>query len=79
MCLAMNEHVLLEGERCASTSNRNLGPGQGRGGRPHLNSPMMAAAAAIAGHFIDVRDWKFKKQFRKLEVVAEFTEAAESF
>jgi len=61
MCLAMNEDVLLEGERCASTSNRNFEGRQGRGGRTHLVSPMMAAAAAIAGHFIDVRDWKFKK------------------
>jgi 3-isopropylmalate/(R)-2-methylmalate dehydratase large subunit len=60
MCLAMNEDVLEEGERCASTSNRNFEGRQGRGGRTHLVSPMMAAAAAIAGHFVDVRDWKFK-------------------
>ena len=60
MCLAMNEDVLQEGERCASTSNRNFEGRQGRGGRTHLVSPMMAAAAAIAGHFVDVRDWKFK-------------------
>jgi 3-isopropylmalate/(R)-2-methylmalate dehydratase large subunit len=60
MCLAMNEDVLQQGERCASTSNRNFEGRQGRGGRTHLVSPMMAAAAAIAGHFVDVRDWKFK-------------------
>jgi 3-isopropylmalate/(R)-2-methylmalate dehydratase large subunit len=61
MCLAMNEDVLNEGERCASTSNRNFEGRQGRGGRTHLVSPMMAAAAAIKGQFVDVRDWKFKK------------------
>ena len=60
MCLAMNEDILKEGERCASTSNRNFEGRQGRGGRTHLVSPIMAAAAAIAGHFVDVRDWKFK-------------------
>ena len=60
MCLAMNEDVLREGERCASTSNRNFEGRQGRGGRTHLVSPTMAAAAAIAGRFVDVRDWKFK-------------------
>ncbi|HKX83252.1 MAG TPA: 3-isopropylmalate dehydratase large subunit [Pyrinomonadaceae bacterium] len=60
MCLAMNEDVLGEGERCASTSNRNFEGRQGRGGRTHLVSPSMAAAAAIAGHFVDVRNWKFK-------------------
>jgi len=60
MCLAMNEDVLNEGERCASTSNRNFEGRQGRGGRTHLVSPSMAAAAAIAGHFVDVRNWKFK-------------------
>ncbi|MGI8467513.1 MAG: 3-isopropylmalate dehydratase large subunit [Pyrinomonadaceae bacterium] len=60
MCLAMNEDVLQAGERCASTSNRNFEGRQGRGGRTHLVSPAMAAAAAIAGHFVDVRDWKFK-------------------
>lgn len=59
MCLAMNEDILAEGERCASTSNRNFEGRQGRGGRTHLVSPAMAAAAAIAGHFVDVRDWKF--------------------
>jgi len=60
MCLAMNDDVLQEGERCASTSNRNFEGRQGRGGRTHLVSPMMAAAAAITGRFVDVRDWKFK-------------------
>lgn len=60
MCLAMNPDVLSPGERCASTSNRNFEGRQGRGGRTHLVSPAMAAAAAIAGHFIDVRDWTFK-------------------
>ena len=60
MCLAMNEDVLQAGERCASTSNRNFEGRQGRGGRTHLVSPAMAAAAAIAGRFVDVRDWKFK-------------------
>lgn len=60
MCLAMNDDVLSAGERCASTSNRNFEGRQGRGGRTHLVSPAMAAAAAIAGHFVDVRDWNFK-------------------
>lgn len=59
MCLAMNEDILQSGERCASTSNRNFEGRQGRGGRTHLVSPSMAAAAAIAGHFVDVRKWKF--------------------
>lgn len=60
MCLGMNGDTLQPGERCASTSNRNFEGRQGRGGRTHLVSPMMAAAAAIKGHFTDVRDWKFK-------------------
>ncbi|MDQ4121649.1 MAG: 3-isopropylmalate dehydratase large subunit [Acidobacteriota bacterium] len=60
MCLAMNEDVLGSGERCASTSNRNFEGRQGRGGRTHLVSPMMAAAAAVKGHFVDVREWNFK-------------------
>ncbi|MEQ1642921.1 MAG: 3-isopropylmalate dehydratase large subunit [Pyrinomonadaceae bacterium] len=60
MCLAMNEDILQPGERCASTSNRNFEGRQGRGGRTHLVSPIMAAAAAITGHFVDVRNWKFK-------------------
>jgi 3-isopropylmalate/(R)-2-methylmalate dehydratase large subunit len=56
MCLGMNDDVLQPGERCASTSNRNFEGRQGRGGRTHLVSPVMAAAAALAGHFVDVRD-----------------------
>src|SRR5262247_1090897 len=56
MCLAMNPDKLQPGERCASTSNRNFEGRQGRGGRTHLMSPAMAAAAAIAGHFVDVRE-----------------------
>jgi len=60
MCLGMNDDILLPGERCASTSNRNFEGRQGRGGRTHLVSPMMAAAAAIKGHFTDVRAWVFK-------------------
>ncbi len=58
MCLAMNPDKLAPGERCASTSNRNFEGRQGYKGRTHLVSPTMAAAAAIAGHFVDVRDWK---------------------
>ncbi|MGA2672646.1 MAG: 3-isopropylmalate dehydratase large subunit [Terracidiphilus sp.] len=58
MCLAMNPDILAPGERCASTSNRNFEGRQGRGGRTHLVSPEMAAAAAIAGHFVDIRGWK---------------------
>jgi 3-isopropylmalate/(R)-2-methylmalate dehydratase large subunit len=57
MCLGMNPDILAEGERCASTSNRNFEGRQGRGGRTHLVSPEMAAAAAIAGHFVDIRHW----------------------
>ena len=57
MCLGMNPDILLPGERCASTSNRNFEGRQGKGGRTHLVSPQMAAAAAIAGHFVDIRDW----------------------
>jgi 3-isopropylmalate/(R)-2-methylmalate dehydratase large subunit len=59
MCLGMNPDTLNPGERCASTSNRNFEGRQGRGGRTHLVSPMMAAAAAVAGHFTDIRNWKF--------------------
>ena len=62
MCLAMNPDVLQPGQRCASTSNRNFEGRQGRGGRTHLVSPAMAAAAAVMGHFTDVRDWKFKSE-----------------
>jgi len=57
MCLGMNPDILSPGERCASTSNRNFEGRQGRGGRTHLVSPIMAAAAAIEGHFVDVREW----------------------
>jgi 3-isopropylmalate/(R)-2-methylmalate dehydratase large subunit len=58
MCLAMNPDKLEPGERCASTSNRNFEGRQGYKGRTHLVSPAMAAAAAIAGHFVDVREWR---------------------
>ncbi|MBS4206628.1 3-isopropylmalate dehydratase large subunit [Bacillus sp. FJAT-50079] len=58
MCLGMNPDYLKEGERCASTSNRNFEGRQGKGGRSHLVSPLMAAAAAIKGRFIDVREWQ---------------------
>ena len=58
MCLGMNPDVLDAGERCASTSNRNFEGRQGKGGRTHLVSPQMAAAAAVAGHFVDIRDWE---------------------
>jgi len=57
MCLGMNPDILLPGERCASTSNRNFEGRQGKGGRTHLMSPEMAAAAAITGHLTDVREW----------------------
>ncbi|MEK5027391.1 3-isopropylmalate dehydratase large subunit [Paenibacillus sp. FSL M7-1046] len=62
MCLAMNPDVLQPGQRCASTSNRNFEGRQGRGGRTHLVSPAMAAAAAIKGRFTDVRDWNYKTE-----------------
>jgi 3-isopropylmalate/(R)-2-methylmalate dehydratase large subunit len=58
MCIAMNDDVLPSGERAASTSNRNFEGRQGKGGRTHLVSPMMAAAAAIEGHFVDIREWR---------------------
>jgi 3-isopropylmalate/(R)-2-methylmalate dehydratase large subunit len=58
MCLAMNADVLQPGERCASTSNRNFEGRQGAGGRTHLVSPIMAVAAAVEGHFVDIRNWK---------------------
>ena len=58
MCLAMNPDQLLPHERCASTSNRNFEGRQGKDGRTHLVSPQMAAAAAIAGHFVDIREWR---------------------
>jgi 3-isopropylmalate/(R)-2-methylmalate dehydratase large subunit len=57
MCLGMNPDILAKGERCASTSNRNFEGRQGTGGRTHLVSPIMAAAAAIEGHFVDIREW----------------------
>ena len=60
MCLGMNPDILLPGERCASTSNRNFEGRQGPGGRTHLVSPQMAAAAAVAGHFVDIRDWEMR-------------------
>ncbi len=61
MCLGMNPDILAPGERCASTSNRNFEGRQGKGGRTHLVSPIMAAAAAIEGRFVDVRDWEIGK------------------
>jgi len=57
MCLGMNPDILTPGQRCASTSNRNFEGRQGKGGRTHLVSPQMAAAAAIAGHLVDIRSW----------------------
>jgi 3-isopropylmalate/(R)-2-methylmalate dehydratase large subunit len=62
MCLGMNPDTLLPGQRCASTSNRNFEGRQGRGGRTHLVSPEMAAAAAIAGHFVDIRTWNVNEE-----------------
>jgi 3-isopropylmalate/(R)-2-methylmalate dehydratase large subunit len=62
MCLGMNPDILSPGERCASTSNRNFEGRQGRGGRTHLVSPEMAAAAAIAGHFVDIRTWNVNEE-----------------
>ena len=69
MCLGMNPDILSPGERCASTSNRNFEGRQGRGGRTHLVSPEMAAAAAIAGHFVDIRTWPILESARE-EVTA---------
>jgi len=60
LCLAMNPDKLAPGERSASTSNRNFEGRQGKGGRTHLVSPAMAAAAAVTGHFVDIREWKYK-------------------
>ena len=57
MCLGMNPDILEPGQRCASTSNRNFENRQGKGGRTHLVSPAMAAAAGVAGHFVDIREW----------------------
>ena len=62
MCLGMNPDILQPGERCASTSNRNFEGRQGRGGRTHLVSPVMAAAAAITGHLTDIRTWTFARE-----------------
>ena len=59
MCLARNPDKRAPGERCASTSNRNFEGRQGKGGRTHLVSPEMAAAAAIEGRFTDIRDWNY--------------------
>jgi 3-isopropylmalate/(R)-2-methylmalate dehydratase large subunit len=64
MCLGMNPDILSPGERCASTSNRNFEGRQGRGGRTHLVSPEMAAAAAIAGHFVDIRKWAVREEVK---------------
>ena len=61
MCLGMNPDILEPGERCASTSNRNFEGRQGKGGRTHLVSPEMAAAAAVTGHFVDIRNWDFEE------------------
>ena len=60
MCLGMNPDTLAPGERCASTSNRNFEGRQGKGGRTHLVSPAMAAAAAVTGHFVDIRGWEYR-------------------
>jgi 3-isopropylmalate/(R)-2-methylmalate dehydratase large subunit len=64
MCLGMNPDILEPGERCASTSNRNFEGRQGRGGRTHLVSPEMAAAAAIEGHFVDIRNWNVREEVK---------------
>jgi 3-isopropylmalate/(R)-2-methylmalate dehydratase large subunit len=61
MCLGMNPDILQPLERCASTSNRNFEGRQGARGRTHLVSPAMAAAAAIAGHFVDIRNWEYRE------------------
>ena len=67
MCLGMNPDILQPGERCASTSNRNFEGRQGRGGRTHLVSPQMAAAAAVEGHFVDIREWTLMEPVRVIE------------
>ena len=68
MCLGMNPDILQPGERCASTSNRNFEGRQGRGGRTHLVSPVMAAAAAITGHLTDIRTWQFASKTTPLSL-----------
>ena len=60
MCLGMNPDILAPKQRCASTSNRNFEGRQGRDGRTHLVSPATAAAAAVAGRFVDVRGWEYR-------------------
>jgi 3-isopropylmalate/(R)-2-methylmalate dehydratase large subunit len=60
MCLGMNPDTLAPGQRCASTSNRNFEGRQGKGGRTHLVSPAMAAAAAVSGRFVDIRRWEYQ-------------------
>ena len=72
MCLGMNEDVLQPGERCASTSNRNFEGRQGRGGRTHLVSPAMAAAAAIAGRLVDVREFMGHPNMPSSDSAAEY-------
>jgi len=67
MCLGMNPDILSPGERCASTSNRNFEGRQGAGSRTHLVSPQMAAAAAVAGHFVDVREWEYRQTSKNEE------------
>jgi 3-isopropylmalate/(R)-2-methylmalate dehydratase large subunit len=62
MCLGMNPDILSPGERCAATSNRNFEGRQGKGGRTHLMSPAMAAAAAITGCLTDVRNWEYVEE-----------------
>src|SRR3989454_10625680 len=71
MCLAMNPDKLKPEERCASTSNRNFEGRQGFKGRTHLVSPTMAAAAAIAGHFVDIREWRGGTPCPHLQAVPE--------
>ena len=72
MCLGMNPDILQPGERCASTSNRNFEGRQGRGGRTHLLSPEMAAAAAITGHLTDVRKWQFEDPSTSTSAASDF-------
>ena len=67
MCLGMNPDTLSPGERCASTSNRNFEGRQGRGGRTHLVSPKMAAAAAVEGRFVDIREWSWMEPVAVIE------------